>query len=256
MPKLSIITINYNNKKGLLKTVKSVIKQEFNDCEYIIIDGGSTDGSIDIIKEYSNLISYWVSEHDRGIYHAMNKGIVRASGEYILFLNSGDFLVSDILSSLKFADLKEDIIYFNLEFLERNGSHIQVYPSTLSFRYLSTYSLPHQGALIKMDLFKKYGYYNENYSIVSDWSFFLITIAKHNATYKHINITFASVEREGISCDPQNNEMINLERQQVLLSEFNLFLEDYKHYYELERQSLKLKNNRLFRLLNKLINFI
>ncbi|MDR2910496.1 MAG: glycosyltransferase [Bacteroidales bacterium] len=92
--KLSIITINLNNVAGLQKTIESVVKQTFTDYEYIVIDGGSTDGSADIIKQHANKITYWVSEPDKGIYNAMNKGIRVAKGEYCLFLNSGDWLIN------------------------------------------------------------------------------------------------------------------------------------------------------------------
>ena len=93
--KLSIITVNLNNAVGLKKTICSVINQTFLDIEYIIIDGGSLDGSLEIIKEYEKKITYWVSEPDSGIYNAMNKGIMHANGEYLQFLNSGDWLVND-----------------------------------------------------------------------------------------------------------------------------------------------------------------
>ena len=82
--KFSIITINYNNKEGLRKTIESVVGQSFRDFEYIIIDGGSTDGSIEVIKEYAGKVDYWVSEPDKGIYHAMNKGVLQAHGEYLI----------------------------------------------------------------------------------------------------------------------------------------------------------------------------
>ena len=88
--KFSIITINYNNKDGLEMTINSVLGQSFQGFEYIIIDGGSTDGSIDIIKKYESRIDYWVSEPDNGVYNAMNKGIRKATGDYINFMNSGD----------------------------------------------------------------------------------------------------------------------------------------------------------------------
>lgn len=88
--KLSIITINYDNKEGLLKTILSVVNQINHDYEYIIIDGGSNDGSVDIIKDYADKIDYWVSSKDKGIYNAMNKGIDVAKGEYCIFMNSGD----------------------------------------------------------------------------------------------------------------------------------------------------------------------
>ena len=85
MSLITIITVNYNNETGLEKTLKSVCTQSYNDFEYIVIDGGSTDGSLEIIERYKSFISYWVSEKDNGVYHAMNKGINRAKGDFILF---------------------------------------------------------------------------------------------------------------------------------------------------------------------------
>ena len=90
MVTLSIITINYNNKKGLLKTIDSIKEQSFTDFEWIIIDGGSTDGSVEIIRENESRIAYWISEHDKGVYDAMNKGILHANGLWLNFMNSGD----------------------------------------------------------------------------------------------------------------------------------------------------------------------
>ena len=92
--KLSIITVNLNNRDGLQKTIDSVVSQTFKDYEWIVIDGGSTDGSKELIEQYADHFTDWVSEPDKGIYNAMNKGIGMASGEYIQFLNSGDSLVS------------------------------------------------------------------------------------------------------------------------------------------------------------------
>ncbi len=87
--KYSVITINYNNKEGLTHTLNSVINQSCKDYKSIIIDGQSTDGCVDAIKEYTSHITYWVSEKDKGVYHAMNKGIAKAHGEYCIFMNSG-----------------------------------------------------------------------------------------------------------------------------------------------------------------------
>ena len=87
--KYSIITINYNNRDGLEMTINSVLGQSYQDLEYIIIDGGSTDGSVEVIKKYESRIDYWVSEPDKGVYNAMNKGIGKASGDYLNFMNSG-----------------------------------------------------------------------------------------------------------------------------------------------------------------------
>ena len=104
-PILSIITVNFNNSHGLLKTLESVNSQSFSSYEHIIIDAGSTDGSIEIIVQYKKAnphLSYWSSEPDKGIYDGMNKGIEHAKGQYLYFLNSGDCLSQDVLSKIHF----------------------------------------------------------------------------------------------------------------------------------------------------------
>ena len=109
--KYSIITVNYNNKEGLRRTIESVIHQTFHDYEFIIIDGGSTDGSMDVLKEYDAQINYWVSEPDSGIYNAMNKGIAKAKGEYLNFMNSGDcFYTADVLEKVSLYNSNADFI--------------------------------------------------------------------------------------------------------------------------------------------------
>lgn len=109
-PQLSIITINRNDAQGLEKTLESIWKkQSFKDFEHIIIDGASTDNSINIIKKYASHLSYWVSEPDKGIYNAMNKGIIKAKGNYLLFLNSGDWLENDILARV-FKKISQKIL--------------------------------------------------------------------------------------------------------------------------------------------------
>jgi glycosyltransferase involved in cell wall biosynthesis len=115
--KLSIITINKDNARGLEKTIQSVMGQTYNDFEYIVIDGASSDDSVDIIKRYADRMTYWVSEPDTGIYNAMNKGIRKAQGEYCLFLNSGDVLINS--NSLK--DAFEEISHcLEIEFIIRD----------------------------------------------------------------------------------------------------------------------------------------
>ena len=109
--KFSIITVNYNNKEGLRNTIESVIHQTYRDFEYIVIDGGSTDGSVDILKKYDQQINYWVSEKDSGIYNAMNKGISKAHGEYLNFMNSGDcFYALDNLERVAKYQYETDFI--------------------------------------------------------------------------------------------------------------------------------------------------
>ncbi|MEB3375019.1 glycosyltransferase [Bacteroides sp. CR5/BHMF/2] len=128
MPQLTIITINRNDAQGLEKTLESIWeKQSFKNFEHIIIDGASTDNSINIIKKYASHLSYWVSEPDKGIYNAMNKGIIKAKGNYLLFLNSGDWLENDILTRVFKESFTEDIVYADL-YLYRNADDIQISP--------------------------------------------------------------------------------------------------------------------------------
>ena len=117
IPKISIVTISYNIVSSIEKTILSVISQTYSNIEYIVIDGGSTDGTVDIIKKYSNKISYWVSERDKGIYDAMNKGIEAATGDWINFMNAGDlFFHNNVISEIiPFLDNNVDIIYGDFE---------------------------------------------------------------------------------------------------------------------------------------------
>lgn len=149
--KLSIITVNRNNTEGLRKTIESVVSQTYTDFEYIIIDGASTDGSVDIIKEYADRITYWVSEPDNGIYNAMNKGILKAKGEYLQFLNSGDWLTNnDVLKYVFDLRRDEDVLYGD-EFLFYNINKIvrKAYPQKLTFYDLFVGSISHEGSFYK-----------------------------------------------------------------------------------------------------------
>ena len=142
--KLSIITINLNNRDGLQKTIDSVVSQTFRDFEWIVIDGGSTDGSKELIEQYADHFSYWVSEPDKGIYNAMNKGIKVAKGEYLQFLNSGDWLVDEkALERCFWHESKADIAYGDLWFCNGEEKERYKYPNKLTLKYLYDFSLGH-----------------------------------------------------------------------------------------------------------------
>ncbi|GHT63967.1 hypothetical protein AGMMS50239_20840 [Bacteroidia bacterium] len=123
-PKISIVTVTYNAVSVLEETILSIINQIYNNIEYIVIDGGSTDGTLDIIKKYEDRLSYWISEPDKGIYDAMNKGIDRASGDWINFMNAGDLFYSNTiiqeLVDMHYFDDNEAIIYGN-RLVNKNG---------------------------------------------------------------------------------------------------------------------------------------
>jgi glycosyltransferase involved in cell wall biosynthesis len=218
--KLSVITINRNNAEGLDKTIQSVINQSYNDFEYIVIDGNSTDDSVDIIKKYDNKINCWISETDTGIYNAMNKGIAKANGNYLLFLNSGDYLVNkDVLKSVFEYQQTADIIYGNMQIDWGNGKITSgKMPDKITFKQMYIDTLWHPVSFIKKTLFNKYGLYNETYKIVADYDFFFKVIIKHNATTYHVNVDIAMYNLTGLSSLDSNKALEQAERKKVIES--------------------------------------
>ena len=214
--KLSIITINYNNKAGLQKTIDSVITQTFKDFEWIIIDGGSTDGSKELIEQYSQYITYWVSEPDNGIYHAMNKGILQANGDYLQFLNSGDALyTNETLNELFKHDLYGDIIYGNVIFIKNdNSQELMRYNKPLSLSYFVEGGvINHQASFIKRELFKEQ-LYNENLKLVSDWEFWILQAIK-GSSFQYIPQTIVLFDYTGLTSKISN---LQKEENQIVRS--------------------------------------
>lgn len=260
MPKVSVITISYNNAEGLSRTIKSVLEQDFTDYEYIIIDGGSSDKSKDIISAYSDQITYWVSEPDKGIYNAMNKGIQVAKGKYLHFLNSGDsYASSSVLSSIFNKPQQESFLrtiqicdYGRNQVRWTNLGHKDV---TLYDMYVNT--MLHQATFIQRDMFDKYGLYDEDLKIVSDWKFFLKAILGGEKTL-YINIESVVFEMEGVSTNKSHGEQHLKERKEVLreLMPSNL-VADYERLRQLEQDSYiteLIKNNKLYTFVFKLVN--
>lgn len=197
--KLSIITINYNNKAGLQRTIDSVICQTCKDFEWIVIDGGSTDGSKQLIEQYQSHFAYWCSEPDNGVYHAMNKGITHAKGEYLLFLNSGDALYDDnVLQKVDDVHSSADIISGQAVRMDTNELLRHYDKNLLMQLYHDT--LNHQATLIKRDLFKD-TCYDENLKIVSDWKFWLEAILWKKASVDVVDIIVTKQDMTGISSD-------------------------------------------------------
>ena len=194
--KISVITINYNNREGLRKTVESVVNQTYNDFEYIIIDGGSIDGSIDVIEEYSTKIDYWVSEPDKGIYNAMNKGTDVAKGEYCIFMNSGDtFCDTKTIEHVVTLGLNADIVCGNTIM-----PYCQKPLKNITFSSLYSSSICHQCAFIRTNLMKKYKY-DEKYKIVSDRKFFIQALILDNCSYNTIDVDVVEYDINGLSAN-------------------------------------------------------
>lgn len=229
MTKFSVITINYNNKEGLRKTIESVVNQSFKDFEYIIIDGGSTDGSVDVIKEYASYINYWVSEPDKGIYNAMNKGILKARGEYLNFMNSGDcFHSKTVLSEVLKKNAGESIItgrYFD----EKTSLVHCVNASFVTLLTLLKEPFNHQATFYKRELFNN-RLYDENLRIQADWKFNMQSIIIDNCSVKIIDIIIADYDFNGISTT--HSALVQNERKKVLQELYPArILMDYERMY-------------------------
>lgn len=237
--KLSIITINYNNAEGLRKTLASVAAQTYKQIEHVIVDAASSDGSVDMIKEYAEEAAYpvsWSSKKDKGVYNGMNIGILRATGDYIQILNSGDILAApDVtermiseLDSLnaKRSSLNDDsiaILYGNMlksydgkTIINRDTCGNGMYTPE-SFLYFYKGTLNHDCAYIRRDLFDKYGLYNEKMKICSDWEWYVkaIALGGEKAIYTNIDVTI--FDMNGVSeSHGKNVDLIKKERREYL----------------------------------------
>ena len=270
--KLSIVTINYNNVEGLKKTLASVASQTYRDIEHIIIDGGSTDGSVEAIKEYvsanpnhdplfKHMIN-WVSEKDSGIYYAMNKGIEIALGrrvvnalnrsersedknkvvpDYIQILNSGDIfaapdVVERMVAGIEKAEYPE-LLYGNM--IKKDFSSGKIIGKSREVEYsLRQYyasTMNHDCCFIRRDVYEKYGLYDESLKIVSDWKWFLQTIGLGYVKPVYVDIDVTIFDASGIS--ESNLELRNQERRQVLEKLLTpAVLADYdKHAFDAEQ---------------------
>ncbi len=225
MPKFSIITINRNKKKdlGLEKTLESVISQDFTDFEYIVVDGASTDGSIDIIKKHSDHITKWISEVDSGIYEAMNKGIKMATGEYLLFLNSGDYLCTkSILSTLATYKFTKQVYFGNLVIVGQEDSTpfvVDFGGMNYNLDFFRRYALPHQATIFRRSVFEKFGTYDESYRYCGDHEYFL-RLMKHGVKFNHLPVAISMYDNNGVSNNPQLKGTIESEKNRMFALHF------------------------------------
>lgn len=261
--KLSIITINHNNVNGLYMTLESVAYQTFSDYEQIIIDGGSNDESLLIIQKFSRLAAQnfkWQSEPDSGIYNAMNKGIRLASGEYCLFLNSGDYLNDEKVLERVFAQNPEaDVVFGNLVVVNE-GKLKGIIKGKQNISFLDVYSslIKHQASFIKRDLFDKIGSYDESLKIVADWALFLKEVAYNDASTQYLDIDITCYDNNGFSSS--HPELCASERQRVLNEYMPKLMQ--KDYLLLQKyQGIQWINQSkwawfLFRVLVKLVKII
>lgn len=263
--KFSIITINYNNREGLILTIKSIVRQTFKDFEFIVIDGGSTDGSVDVLKQHDKSITYWTSEHDDGIYNAMNKGIIHATGDYLNFMNSGDcFYNEEVLTSLADRNLSSDIIVgrdYHIDPKTQKG-FATILPPRISMVTFFIQTLPHQSSFFKRELFSN-ALYDESFRIVADIKFYIQKLCIESCSIDIIDDIICRREPDGIS--KSDNER-RITEHQTVLKQFlpDGVIKDYQTLARLDKTTLyKLlkiiespKSNKLLTFCIKVINKI
>ena len=262
--RLSIITINRNNAAGLEKTMQSVAVQSFKEFEYIVIDGASTDNSVNVIKAHESDFAHlrWVSESDSGIYNAMNKGIRLALGDYIQILNSGDCLAADNVTERMLTALEKagepSILYGNMMKCFPDGHRLVdkcFAGQEITMLGMYTGTLNHDPAYIRRDLFGKYGYYDESLKIVSDWKWYLQAIIFGGEKPKYVDVDVTLFDMTGISENGgQNRDLIDREKRTVLEQLINpQFLHDYDNYAS---DIYMMRRIRRHRVANKLVWFV
>ncbi|GAB6182725.1 glycosyltransferase family 2 protein [Thermodesulfovibrio hydrogeniphilus] len=192
-PLISVITVVLNGEKYLEETIQSVLNQTYDNVEYIIIDGGSTDGTLDIIKKYEDYIDYWVSEKDKGIYDAMNKGIDVASGEWINFMNAGDgFYERDVIAKIFEREYKDVGIICGDFIAVHDNQKVLRKPKPL-YKFYRYMCLSHQSAFININLMKKLRY-NQDYRLAADYEFFLRAFYKEKVIFNYVSLIVNYIE--------------------------------------------------------------
>lgn len=231
-PLLSIITVVFNGEEFLEETILSVINQTYDNVEYIIIDGGSSDGTLDIIKKYEDKIDYWVSEKDKGIYDAMNKGILLATGCYIYFIGSDDSLIDDSIYKLftNFQLNTNELIALPIVI---NDTNKLAYPN-IGFPVAVIH---HQGAIFSLLKLKQIGLYNNKYKLHSDFSLMCDYVSKHGVIY--IENPICRFRKGGVSTSGSNaiqsmNELLNIyfrNNGKILSTKWIMFIIRPLYYY-------------------------
>ena len=198
--KITIVTVCYNTVESIEKTILSVVNQTYQNVEYIIIDGGSMDGTVDIIKKYAGNIAYWVSEPDNGIYEAMNKGIAKATGDYINFMNAGDYFVNNhVLTDIVESIQKDcvDVVFGNVVYLI-DGTYYEEEARPFYGNHIKhSMGFCHQSCFVKTDMAKRFPF-DLKYRLAADYNM-IMNISRNHGTFNHVNMPVAYYDMNGVS---------------------------------------------------------
>ena len=220
--KISIITVVWNNKNSIKNAIDSVLNQTYKNIEYIIIDGVSTDGTIEIVRSYGDKVSKFLSEPDSGLYDAMNKGIFLATGDVVGILNSDDFYIDDqvIQRVVKEFEVKDvDSVYADLEFVKpvnldktvRYYDSSKFNPSKFAYGWMPA----HPTFFVKKDIYKKYGVFRTDLKIAADFDILARFLFTHKISYSYMQEVLVKMRLGGVSTSFNNIWIINIEQLQV-----------------------------------------
>lgn len=256
-PLMSIVTVVYNGELFLEETILSVIYQNYDNVEYIIIDGGSSDGTLDIIKKYEDQIDYWVSESDSGIYDAMNKGINLVSGEIIGLINADDWYEKDVFDKIindYYQSSKKTIFHGYLKKIKDNDFY-SMSTSIIELKKLrKTMVIAHPTVFIPLIIYKENGLYSTDYRIVSDWDL-MLRYYKAGISFKNLQFPIANLRIGGISSLIDHAHLYERHLVRKKNSAYTLF--DVNYIYEKIKLSIASKSPKfILNTLSKIKSFL
>lgn len=222
-PLVSIITACLNSEKTIEQTIQSVIDQTYPNIEYIIIDGGSTDGTLEIINKYADHVKKWISEPDRGVYDGMNKGILCSTGEILYFLNSGDYIYNTkIIENIVEDFSSENIfgVYGNVEVQNDRRKKKVIRGCKVSYNKLLFRHICHQALFVRRFLFDEIGLFSTSFKLASDHEFIIKSIKKYPDNFRYIDEILATYRDGGMSC--KNMDKMKIEELNIIASNYNI----------------------------------
>jgi glycosyltransferase involved in cell wall biosynthesis len=236
-PLITVITVVFNGEKYLENTILSVINQTYDNVEYIIIDGGSTDGTIDIIKKYEERLDYWISESDDGIYDAMNKGVSLCSGDIIGLINADDWyeIEAILIIANKFITNSGAILHGSMNIIKENKFYYTAKPALNLSSLKKGMIINHPTVFVPSSLYKKYGFFSTDYKIASDWDLMLKFYCR-GVNFLFIDIILANFRLGGASYSVNNLSI--KEKHQIRIKNKVVGIIDKYYYIELLKSIL------------------
>ena len=243
-PLVSIITVVYNNSKHIRDAIESVLSQDYSKIEYIVIDGGSTDGTLDIIEEYVNEISAFLSEPDEGVYDALNKGIAAANGDFLGILHSDDVfldykVVSDAIQKLQ--ETRSDLCFSDLVIVDEiSGKVLRYVKGNFFKRWMLRIGLhpPHPTIFLKRSLFDEFGLFSTNYKIAGDFDFMIRIFYGRKINWSYMNRISVKMRSGGISNSGLSNKILCAKEIHESLNMNNVFT---LYFFQIGRYLVRIK---------------